>query len=293
MTVEEPLFPGFAEARIPTGDAEIFVRYGGSGPAVMLLHGHPRTSATWHRVAPLLVEQGFTVICPDLRGYGRSRGPRPVPDHSAHSKRAVAADMVEVARRLGQERFHLAGHDRGSYVALRLALDHPDRVDRLALMDCIPITEHLRRADARFATSWWHWFFFAQPDIPERVINADPDAWYAAKADAETMAAANHAELRAAVHDPEVVRAMLEDYRAGLTVDREHEEADRSAGRRIDAPTLILWSAHDDLESLHGDPLEIWRGWATDVRGHRVDSRHHMAEEAAPDVAASLGRFFS
>jgi haloacetate dehalogenase len=160
-------------------------------------------------------------------------------------------------------------------------------------MDCIPITEHLRRADARFATSWWHWFFFAQPDIPERVINADPDAWYAAKADAETMGAANHAELRAAVHDPEVVRAMLEDYRAGLTVDREHEEADRSAGRRIDAPTLILWSAHDDLESLHGDPLEIWRGWATDVRGHRVDSRHHMAEEAAPDVAASLGRFFS
>ncbi|KAB1862494.1 alpha/beta fold hydrolase [Microbacterium algeriense] len=293
MTVEEPLFPGFAEARIPTGDAEIFVRYGGSGPAVMLLHGHPRTSATWHRVAPLLVEQGFTVICPDLRGYGRSRGPRPVADHSAHSKRAVAADMVEVARRLGQERFHLAGHDRGSYVALRLALDHPDRVDRLALMDCIPITEHLRRADARFATSWWHWFFFAQPVIPERVINADPDAWYAAKADAETMGAANHAELRAAVHDPEVVRAMLEDYRAGLTVDREHEEADRSAGRRIDAPTLILWSAHDDLESLHGDPLEIWRSWATDVRGHRVDSRHHMAEEAAPDVAASLGRFFS
>ncbi|MDF2562016.1 MAG: alpha/beta hydrolase [Microbacterium sp.] len=289
---DDVLFPGFATSTIATDGAEIFVRHGGSGPPVVLLHGHPRTSATWHRVAPLLVDQGFTVICPDLRGYGRSRGPAPTADHTAHSKRAVAADIVEVARQLGHETFDLAGHDRGSYVALRLALDHPQAVERLAVMDCIPISEHLRRADARFATSWWHWFFFAQPEIPERVIGADPDAWYAPKADPASMGAANHAELMAAVRDPHVVRAMLEDYRAGLTVDRDHEEADRSAGHRVGARTLVLWSKRDDLEALYGDPLEIWREWATAPEGFAIDSGHHMAEEAAPAVAAALGRFF-
>lgn len=289
---DDVLFPGFATSTIATDGAEIFVRHGGSGPPVVLLHGHPRTSATWHRVAPLLVDQGFTVICPDLRGYGRSRGPAPTTDHTAHSKRAVAADIVEVARQLGHETFHLAGHDRGSYVALRLALDQPPAVERLAVMDCIPISEHLRRADAQFATSWWHWFFFAQPEIPERVIGADPDAWYAPKADPASMGAANHAELMAAVRDPHVVRAMLEDYRAGLTVDRDHEEADRSAGRRVEARTLVLWSKRDDLEALYGDPLEIWREWATAPEGFAIDSGHHMAEEAAPAVAAALGRFF-
>ncbi|MEU4017158.1 alpha/beta hydrolase [Microbacterium sp. NPDC028030] len=287
------LFPGFTSQQIDTGEARIFVRHGGSGPAVMLLHGHPRTSATWHRVAPLLVAAGFSVICPDLRGYGRSRGPEPTADHSAHSKRAVAADMVEVARRLGHDRFHLAGHDRGSYVALRMAMDHPSLVQRVALMDCLPISEHLRRADAEFATRWWHWFFFAQPEIPERVIDADPASWYAPKADPATMGAENHAELLRAVQDPAVVRAMLEDYRAGLTIDRAHEEEDRAAGRRIEAPTLVLWSTRDDLEELYGDPLRVWRAWARDPVGFGIDSGHHMAEEAAPAVADALARFFS
>lgn len=134
-------------------------------------------------MAPRLVDAGFSVVCPDLRGYGRSRGPAAGPEHTAHSKRAVAGDMLAVMRQLGHERFCLAGHDRGSYVALRLALDHPQAVERLALIDCVPISEHLRRADARFATEWWHWFFFAQPDIPERVINADPAAWYGRNVD--------------------------------------------------------------------------------------------------------------
>jgi haloacetate dehalogenase len=292
-TDDAPLFAGFTSSTVRTQGADIFLRHGGSGPPVVLLHGHPRTSATWHRVAPILVARGFTVICPDLRGYGRSRGPEPAADHSAHSKRAVAADIVEVARQLGHDHFHLAGHDRGSYVALRIALDHPKIVDRLALMDCIPISEHLRRANAEFATAWWHWFFFAQPEIPERVIGADPDAWYAPKADPTTMGKANHAELLAAVRDPTVIRAMLEDYRAGLTVDREHEEADRAQGRRIEAPTLVLWSGHDDLESLYGDPLEIWRQWAEDPVGLRIESGHHLAEEAAPEVADALGGFFA
>ena len=288
------MFDGFAEGRIEVGDSSIFVRHGGDGPPVLLLHGHPRTSATWHRVAPLLVERGFTVICPDLTGYGRSRGPAPTADHSAHSKRRVAADMNATMRALGFDRFDLVGHDRGSYVALRLAMDRPDAVRRLALLDCIPIVEHLERADARFATQWWHWFFFAQPQKPERAILADPDAWYGGNPEqtvAEQMGRENYDEWRAAIHDPDVVRAMLEDYRAGLTVDRAAEEADRAAGRRATAPLLVLWSLQDDLEQLHGDPLAIWRAWASDVRGRGIDSTHHMAERAPEALAAALSEF--
>ncbi|MGW5772956.1 alpha/beta fold hydrolase [Streptomyces longwoodensis] len=283
------MFEGFATRHVETGEASVFVRYGGDGPPVVLLHGHPRTSATWHRVAPLLVERGFTVVCPDLRGYGRSRGPAPTPDHSAHSKRAVAADVVAVMRALGHERFALVGHDRGAAVAFRLVLDHPGAVERVALVDCLPISEHLARITPEFATQWWHWFFFAQPDTPERVINADPDAWY--RGDPRVMGRENHDEFRVATRDPEVVRAMLEDYRAGLTVDRRHEEEDRAAGTRVRCPVLILWSLRDDLEQLYGDPLRIWRDWATDVRGHGIDSGHHVAEEAPQDLAAALGDF--
>ncbi|MEU5180742.1 alpha/beta fold hydrolase [Streptomyces longwoodensis] len=283
------MFEGFATRHVETGEASVFVRYGGDGPPVVLLHGHPRTSATWHRVAPLLVERGFTVVCPDLRGYGRSRGPAPTPDHSAHSKRAVAADVVAVMRALGHERFALVGHDRGAAVAFRLVLDHPGAVERVALIDCLPISEHLARITPEFATQWWHWFFFAQPDTPERVINADPDAWY--RGDPRVMGRENHDEFREATRDPEVVRAMLEDYRAGLTVDRRHEEEDRAAGTRVRCPALILWSLRDDLEQLYGDPLRIWRDWATDVRGHGIDSGHHVAEEAPQELAAALGDF--
>ncbi len=193
-------------------------------------------------------------------------------------------------RALGHRRFALAGHDRGSYVALRLALDHPEAVSRLALLDSIPISEHLSRITAEFATQWWHWFFFAQPEIPERVINADPDRWY--RGDPEAMGKENYDEFLTAVRNPEVVRAMLEDYRAGLSVDRRDEEADRAAGRRIRSPLLVLWSKRDDLEDLYGDPLLIWRDWADDVRGHSIDSGHHMAEEAPGALARSLASFF-
>jgi haloacetate dehalogenase len=285
------MFEDFTIEDVAVGDETLHMRHGGEGPAVLLLHGHPRTGATWHRAAPRLVEAGFTVICPDLRGYGRSTSPAPTADHSAHSKRAVATDMARLMTALGHERFHLVGHDRGSYVALRLALDHEDRIDHLALLDCIPISEHLARADARFATMWWHWFFFAQPDIPERVITADPDGWYGG--DPTAMGAENHAEWREAIHDPRVVRAMLEDYRAGLTIDRAHEEADKAADRRLEVPLLVLWSLRDDLEQLHGDPLGIWRDWAADVRGHGIDSGHHMAEEAPAALAHALIDFLA
>jgi haloacetate dehalogenase len=285
------VFETFRAEQVDVGEASIFVRHGGDGPPLLLLHGHPRTSATWHRVAPRMVDRGFTVVCPDLRGYGRSTGPAPTADHSAHSKRAVAGDLAGLMQRLGYDRFALAGHDRGSYVALRLALDRPALVVRLALLDCIPISEHLARADARFATRWWHWFFFAQPEIPERVINADPDSWY--RGDPAAMGEENHAEFREATRRPEVVGAMLEDYRAGLTVDRRDEEADRAVGNRITCPLLVLWSLRDDLEELSGDPLDIWADWAVDVRGHVIDSGHHMAEEAPEALAVALGDFFS
>lgn len=283
------MFEEFRETRVDLGEASAFVRYGGEGPPVVLLHGHPRTSATWHRVAPLLVRAGHTVVCPDLRGYGRSRGPRFTADHAGYAKRAVAGDVVAVMRHLGHRRFALVGHDRGGSVALRLALDHPEAVSRAVFADALPLTEHLSRVDADFATRWWHWFFFAQPDIPERVITADPDRWY--HGDPAVMGAENHAEWRRATRDPDVVRAMLEDYRAGLTVDRRHEETDRAAGTRLTCPTLILWSLRDDLEDLYGDPRAIWRDWSDDVRGHGIDSGHHVAEEAPQELAASLADF--
>lgn len=280
------MFEGFAVDDIDVGEARIHVRHGGEGPPVVLLHGHPRTGATWHRVAPLLAERGRTVVVPDLRGYGRSTAPAPRPDHSQASKRAMAGDILTLMRRLGHERFDLVGHDRGSYAAFRLAMDHPEAVRRVGLLDCLPIVEHLDRMTPEFATAWYHWFFFAQPETPERVIGANPDAWY--HGDPEEMGPENFAERREAVHRPEVVRAMLEDYRAGLTVDREHEEADRAAGRRLAVPLLVLWSQRDDLEQLFGDPLAIWRDWADDVRGHPIDSGHHVAEEAPADLTSAL-----
>lgn len=285
------MFEDFETTRVQLDEASIFVRHGGEGPPVVLLHGHPRTSATWHRVAPLLVRSGFTVVCPDLRGYGRSTGPAPAADHAGHSKRAVAGDIVEVMGSLGHDRFALAGHDRGGSVALRLALDHPDRVARAALIDCLPLTEHLSRITPEFATQWWHWFFFAQPDIPERVITADPDSWY--HGDPQSMGQGNYDEWRSATRNPDVVRAMLEDYRAGLTIDRRHEEQDRAAGTRIRCPALILWSLRDDLEGLYGNPMKIWRQWAPDLRGHGIDAGHHVAEEAPEALASSLADFFA
>jgi len=286
------VFDGFDVSRVELSDAvTLRVRSGGSGPPVVLLHGHPRTHTTWHRVAPRLAAAGHTVVCPDLRGYGQSSKPPTAPDHSPYSKRAMAGDVLSLMRSLGHERFAVVGHDRGSYVALRLALDAPQAVCRLAVLDCVPIGEALARAGPRFATAWWHWFFFAQPDKPERAILADPQAWYGGNAD--QMGAENHADFLRAITDPETVRAMLEDYRAGLGVDRAADDADRAVGRRVQCPTLVLWSTRDDLEDLYGDVLGVWQPWADDVRGGPIDSGHHMAEEAPDELAARLAAFLS
>ena len=240
-------------------------------------------------MAPRLVEAGHTVVVPDMRGYGQS-GKVPIgDDHSQQSKRAVARDLSVLMDRLGHPSYAVAGHDRGAYVALRLALDQPTRVDRLVVMDAVPISEALDRCDARFARAWYHWFWFAVPDKPERAINADPLAWYTH--DRERMGAENHAEWVQAVTNPETVRAMLEDYRAGLGIDAEHERADREAGHVVTCPTLLLWSEQDDLEELYGDPLAIWRPWCTGLSGASIDSGHHMAEDNPEALSSALLEF--
>jgi haloacetate dehalogenase len=285
------VFDGFRLARMDLGEVTLRVRYGGRGPAVLLLHGHPRTHATWHRVAPLLAGR-HTVVCPDLRGYGRSSKPPTDADHTPYAKRAMARDCVRLMDALGHPRFAVVGHDRGAYVAQRAALDHPDLVTRLAVLDGVPIGEALDRADARFAAAWWHWFFLGQTDKPaERVINADPDAWY--QATPEHMGPAAFEDYRAAIHDPATVHAMCEDYRAGLGVDRAADDADRAAGRRIACPVLFCWAARDAMVDIYGDPAAIWRGWADDVRAVEIDSGHHMAEEAPGQLAEVLLDFLS
>lgn len=284
-----PIFAGFALETIEVPGARLRVRHGGAGPPVLLLHGHPRTHTTWHRVAPILA-RSHTVVCPDLPGFGGSSQPPERPDHAGSSKRAKAAACLALMARLGHPRFAVAGHDRGSYTAFRLAMDHPGAVTHLAVLDGVPIIEALERCTERFARAWWHWFFYAQPVRPERAILADPDAWYGG--DPVAMGLANHADFRAAIHDPAVVHGMLEDYRAGLGVDRAHDAADRAAGRQLACPLLCLWSARDDLEFLYGDVLAVWRRWATDLRGHAIDCGHHMAEEAPTDLAAALLDFF-
>ncbi|MCL7456001.1 alpha/beta hydrolase [Micromonospora echinofusca] len=283
------MFEGFTLEHVDVGEVRLRVRHGGSGPPVVLLHGHPRTHATWHRVAPLLARE-HTVICPDLRGYGGSSKPPSDPGHTAYAKRAMARDVVGLLDALGHDRAAVVGHDRGCYVAMRTALDHPRRVSRLGVLDGVPIGEALARADARFAARWWHWFFLGQSDKPaERVITADPDAWYGGSPTA--MGEEAYADYRRAIHDPATVHAMCEDYRAGLGPDRAADDADRAAGRRIACPVLFCWSERDDMVDLYGDPAAIWRDWADDVRVAAIDSGHHMAEEAPEQLAAALAGF--
>jgi haloacetate dehalogenase len=283
------LFPGFRFERVDVGDVELRVRHGGSGPPVLLLHGHPQTHAMWHLVAPQLSTE-FTVVAPDLRGYGQSSKPQTDDRHEPYSKRALARDAVELMRRLGFERFSVVGHDRGGRVAYRLALDHPDSLERLALLDIVPTSEVWRRLDRPGLLDFWHWTFLAQPaPLPERLLAGDPDAYYF-HTGRELFHPEALADYLEAVHDQETRHAMCEDYRAGASIDVEHDEADRAAGRRIRCPVLVLWAAHYGPGDWC-DVLEVWRDWAGDVRGRAVDCGHYLAEERPDEVAAELVRF--
>jgi haloacetate dehalogenase len=285
------VFDGFETTEIDTGDARIHVRRGGSGPPLLLLHGYPQTHAMWHRIAPALAED-FTVVLTDLRGYGASSKPASLPDHWSYTKRAMAGDQVAVMHALGFDRFAVCGHDRGGRVGYRMALDHPERVTRLAVLDIVPTGEVLMRADRAFGLGYWHWFFLAQPaPTPERMIGADPDAYYrhfdAGFFDPDAVAA-----YRRAADDPDTIRAMCEDYRAGAGLDVEHDLADKNHRRRIACPLLALWGGRWYLEDWY-DVLGIWREWADDVSGRAVDAGHYLAEERPDDVLAELRAFFA
>ncbi|HZP76700.1 MAG TPA: alpha/beta hydrolase [Pseudolabrys sp.] len=294
-------FEDFEALDVRTRETTIFVRRGGSGPALLLLHGFPQTHAMWQSVAPLLARH-FTVVCADLRGYGRSGCPPSRPDHAPYAKRAMALDMVAVMEALGFTHFAVAGHDRGGRVAYRLALDHPQRVERLAVLDVLPIAEAWERADKRLAVGYWPWSLLAQPEpLPERLLSAAPDAvidhvlgrWGSA---AEAFGPQVREAYIAALRDPAHVHAICEEYRAAVTLDHEHDAADRQAGRRIACPVLVLWSGHGPLSSWYaadGGPLALWRDWAAEVEGKAVDGGHFFPEEYPEQTAAELDAFFA
>jgi haloacetate dehalogenase len=293
---------GVEELLIDTGEAVISVSRGGTGPAVLLLHGFPQTKLMWRDVAPRLAER-FTVVCADLRGYGHSSTPPSSADHAPYSKRAMARDMIGVMAQLGFRRFCVAGHDRGGRVAYRAALDYPDRVDALAVLDVLPVGTVWDRADDRLALAFWPWSLLAQAEpLPERLIGAAPDAvidnalspeW---GSPADTFDGRVRAAYTAALGDPGHLHAICEEYRAAAGIDRDHDAADRAAGRRISCPVLALWSASGPLSSWYDDdggPLALWRDLAIQVTGQAVDGGHFFPEERPAAVAAALGDFFS
>jgi haloacetate dehalogenase len=293
-------FDDFEATQVDVGETTIFFRRAGSGPPVLLLHGFPQTHLMWHRVASILAAD-FTVVCPDLRGYGSSGKPRSTPDHAPYAKRAMASDMVRLMELQGFERFSVAGHDRGGRVGLRLGLDHPDRVERLAFLDIIPTAEVFARADARALLAFWPWSLLAQPQpLPERLISADPaaivdDALANWGSDPGSFPSDVRAAYVAALQDPAAVHAICEEYRAAATLDRVADGDDREAGRRIGAPVLILWSADSPLDDWYaeaGGPLGIWREWATDARGRSIIGGHFFPEQNAVETAAELRSFF-
>jgi len=285
------MFAGFREEMVETGEVSIRARIGGAGPPLLLLHGHPQTSAMWHLVAPTLAER-FTVVAPDLRGYGASSKPETMPDHEPYSKRTMARDQIAVMRHFGFDRFMVAGHDRGGRVGYRLALDHPDRVERLAVLDILPTVEHFQRADMAFAMAYFHWFFLAQPSpLPETMINANPDAYYLAGR-RHLFAPDALAEYMHWCHDPRTVWAMCEDYRAAATYDYALDLADQQAGRRITCPVQVLWGSKGVVGRLY-DPLAVWATWTGDLRGRALDCGHYLAEEQPEETAAELLAFFS
>lgn len=283
------MFEGFTRELINTEEATICVRHGGNGPPLLLLHGYPQSQLMWHRIAPALAEE-FTVVCADLRGYGDSSKPPTTPDHEPYSKRAMARDQVAVMKALGFERFMVVGHDRGGRVAYRLALDHPNWVEKLAVIDIVPTSEMYRRTDMSFAMGYWHWFFLTQPyDFPERVISAAPDA-FLSWIDQPFFDPAAREQYRRCFSEPAMIHGTCEDYRAGATFDFELDEADRAAGARIRCPVLGLWGSKGLVGRTY-DVLEIWRAWAKDVRGQPIEGGHFLPEQAPEETLKALLAF--
>lgn len=292
------MFVGFETLSIDTGPTGIFARRKGSGPPVLLLHGFPETHLMWRDIAPLLTET-HSVVCADLRGYGQSACPESTPDHAAYSKRALGADMLVLMDGLGFRSFSVVGHDRGGRVAQRMALDAPDRIDALAVLDIIPVSEAWDRADDRLALGFWPWSLLAQAaPLPETILMRCADAivadaagnWGAAGAIPDAV----QREYAAVLQDSAHAHAICEEYRAGASIDRTHDRQDQAEGRKIACPTLALWSGTGALAHWYedaGGPLAIWRRWCDDVTGRAVEGGHFFPEERPAETAAALSRF--
>jgi haloacetate dehalogenase len=289
------VFDGFEEFDIATTGTTIHGRRGGEGPPVLLLHGIPETHLMWHRVAPQLAQQ-FTVVATDIRGYGDSGTPRSAPDHAPYSMREIAVDQVEVMQSLGHGQFGVVGHDRGARCAYRLALDHPDAVSRLAVLDIVPTADTFAQADMDFVRAFWVWLFLSSEEpVPEKLIAEAPavlvnhmlDSW----SDRDAFPPNIRAEYIAKFGDPATVHAICEEYRASSTLDRQHDEADRGT-RRIACPTLVLWSDTGPLASWYG-PLAVWKTWADDVDGGPISAGHFIPEEAPDETARRLIEFLA
>ncbi|MGU3493595.1 alpha/beta fold hydrolase [Xanthobacteraceae bacterium A53D] len=285
MTDLAELFPGFEAHNVDTPAGRIFARTGGSGPPLLLLHGFPQTGVMWHLVAPELAAH-FTLVIADLPGYGWSAAPEPGRDHAPYSKRAMADALVRMMEHLGHAHFAVLGHDRGARVSYRMALDHPGRVDRLALLDIVPTSAMWHSMDRARAMNVYHWMFLAQPHpLPETLIGKDPRfyfdwtlaSWTAAR-DLSAFDPRALAHYRAATSSPDHIRAMCEDYRAGATIDLAHDEADLAAGRVIDCPVFAAWGS-TGIPAKGESPLKAWQAFAPKVTGAPVEGGHFIAEE--------------
>lgn len=293
------LFPGFDSHHIPTDAGRTFVRTAGKGPPLVLIHGFPQTMVMWHKIAPALAKK-FTVVLVDLRGYGWSSAPRADAAHHTYSKRAMGADVVAVMEHLGHVKFHVAGHDRGARVAYRLALDHPGRVNKLALLDIIPTSTMWERMDASRAMQVYHWTFLAQPaPLPENLISRAPVEWlehtlasWTAVKDLSAFDPRAMAHYRAFFSDSARISACCEDYRAGAGPDVEADEKDRKAGKTIAAKTLVLWG-DAGIPAAGTSPLDIWKAsFAPGAVGQAVSAGHFLAEENPDATLEALKAFF-
>ncbi len=289
------MFEGFKPVRVDTGEVVINAVVGGQGQPLLLLHGYPQTHVIWHKLAPRLAEH-WTVVAADLRGYGDSSKPEGALDHSNYSKRAMARDQVELMRQLGFERFYLAGHDRGARVAHRLALDHPDCVLKLALLDISPTKKMYENTTREFAQAYYHWFFLIQPrPLPEKLIGSHPQFYLLKKIGSSSAGLAPFSPealdeyLRC--FTPETIHASCEDYRASASIDLEYDRADAQAGRKIACPLLALWGKRGVIER-YFSPLKDWAEVATDVRGRALDGGHYLAEELPDETLAEFKSFF-
>jgi haloacetate dehalogenase len=293
MMSAEDLYPGFATCDIEVQPGvRIRVRVGGRGAALLLLHGHPQTSAIWHRVAPVLAER-YTLVLADLRGYGDSSKPAGDARHENYSKRVMALDMLHVMQSLGHARFGVLAHDRGARVAHRLAVDHAAAVTRLVLLDIAPTLTMYEQTGEAFARAYWHWFFLIQPaPLPERLIQADPAAYVRDVMGRRSAGLAPFdpralAEYQRTLALPGTAHAICEDYRASASIDLEHDRRDRDLGVRLTVPLLALWG-RDGVVHRCFKPLDEWRRVADDVRGGPLPCGHYIAEEAPAALLAEV-----